>query len=241
MCIISQDNNYMKCQGSYHLLIFGSIIDDDEYKNVKETELFKKYALPMYGNPYGGEKFIGFEYGRIYGLYDKVHYTYGDTLSFTSATVPDNIKSLFEETYPTLKGTCHAIIQNVYTSHYTSGSIMYGYWINQINNEDKILDIVYGAEMETYGYDIQIKEIGHNMSNSVQFFIGVNIKEFVANEGDRDHEKLAEQLTKAYSTTNSKLPERDVILRILRNIDPQINLSQLPMLCLLQNMCYCCT
>ena len=224
---------------SYHSLIYGSMLTNDEYENVKETELFKKYSLPMYGSP--GDKFIGFEYGRIYGLYDKLHYTYGDTLSFTSATVPDKIKLPFKETYPTLKGSCHAIIQNVYTSHYTSGSVMHGYWINQIENEDKILEIVYGAEMETYGHDLVIKEVGHNMLCNDKYFIGFTIKEITANECDTDHEKLAKQLTKTYSTNNSKLPERDVILRILHNIDPQINLSQLPMLCLLQGMCYCCT
>jgi hypothetical protein len=234
-----------KIEGSYHALIYGAIID----KDVVETELFKRYSLYLYGYA-GGEKFIGFEYGRIHGLYDKLHYSYGDKLSLTQSKVPEEIKLLFKETYPKLKGSSHAIIQNVDCSHYTSGNIMHGYWINMNNinddNADKISDISMGANMETYGFNnLEITSVGHNMtdtnSSPSEFFIGVTLKRFTPNEGETDHKKLARQLSKTYYAKNSKLPERDIILKVLHNIDPNITIIPVPMLCLIQGMCYCCT
>lgn len=229
-----------KIEGSYHALIYGSIIT----KDVEETELFKRYSLYLYGYD-GGEKFIGFEYGRIYGLYDKLHYSYGDKLSFTQSKVPEEIKSLFKETYPKLKGGNHAIIQNVRCSHYTSGNVMHGYWIKVDEVSDELYDASIGGQIETYGHKIEIMNVGHNMTDTnstpSSYFIGVTLKCFTPNEGDTDHKKLAKQLSKTYYSKDSKLPERDIILKILHNIDPDMDIIQVPMLCLIQGMCYCCT
>lgn len=235
-----------KIEGSYHTLIYGSIINKKQYDIIKETELFKKYSLYLYGYSDKGEKFIGFEYGRIYNLYDKLHYSYGDKLSFTQSKVPEEIKLLFKETYPKLKGSSHAIIQNVRCSHYTSGNVMHGYWIKVDEVSDELHEAAMGAKMETYGFDnLEIMNVGHNMTdtNSVpsEYFIGTTLKCFTPNEGDTDHKKLAKQLSKTYYSADSKLPERDIILKVLHNINPNITIIQVPMLCLIQGMCYCCT
>lgn len=237
-------------EGSYHVLIYGSYINKKQYDIIKETELFKKYSLYLYGYSDKGEKFIGFEYCRIYGLYDKLHYTYGDKLSFTQAKVPNEIKALFKESYPKLKGSSHALIQNVRCSHYTSANVMHGYWITTKEINDKICDCPQHGEnkFKTYGFDLDIMNAGHNMidTNSTpgDYFIGITIKRLAYNDGYTDHKTLAKQLLKTYYSEDSGLPERDIILKVLKKLDPMFNtdcLTQFPMLCLIQCMCYCCT
>lgn len=239
-------------EGSYHALIYGSILTKKEYFHLKETDLFKKYSLYLYGYSDDGDKFIGFEYGRIYGLYDRLHYSYGTELSFTQTQVPLEIPALFQKDFPELTGNCHAIIQNVRSSHYTSGDVMHGYWINtsELNDEcsDMISEIAYGASFDKKELNLCITRVGHNMmdTNSVpsEYFIGVTLKQFTPNEGDADHEKLAKQLSKTYSSLNSDLPLRDDILKVLNNIHPTLGekcITQFPMICLIQGMCHCCT
>jgi hypothetical protein len=230
---LSKIRNYAKqCEeeGSHHKLIWGSVIDRD--LNIKETALFKKYSLPIYGIPDKGEHFIGFEYGRINGLYDHLHYCYEGELQFTRSEVPDGIRELFEKTYPELTGSRHAIIQNVRNSHYASGRVMHGYWI---------LNDMCDVEGSKLGHDLMVLSIDHNMSHTnstpSHALIGINLAFF---EQD-DSEELADKLSRLYSSRNSKLPSREDVLRILHTIHPDIRISEIPMLCLIQTMCYCCT
>lgn len=249
---IDVHNNYQRKyehEGSHHKLIYGSIIDKDEC--IQTTDLFKRYSLPIYGYPEEGEHFIGFEYGRINGLYDHLHYTYQGELTFTQAQVPEEIKRLFKETYPELIGSCQAIIQNVRNSHYTSGNLMYGYWIITKKDEyddwhDEIFDISSGADFtDGNKLGLEITSVGHNMEDTntmpSEFLIGMRIATFTANEGEGDHQDLAKQLSKSYSSDGSGLPSRNEILVILHRIHPDIQITLIPMLCLVQQMCYCCT
>lgn len=250
-------------EGTYHSLIYGSIINNDQFLTIKETDLFKKFSLYLYGYD-GGDKFIGFEFDRIYGLYDHLHYSYGDKLSFSQAVLPTKIPELFKATYPELTGYCQAIIQNVRCSHYTSGNVMHGYWLDVSEthgNTDEWIDEIHDIAMcgddwhknNKYGGEnnefwIEVMSVGHNMkdTNSVpsEYFVGFTLERFAANEGDEDHPNLAAQLLTSYSIENSRLSSRDVVLQILKKIHPGINthrLSKFPMICLIQGMCYCCT
>ena len=126
----------------------------------------------MYGKPDGGGTFIGFEYGKIYGLYDNLHYSY-DSLTLGNFAVPDFIKTQFKIAYPNLNAKCYAIIQDVYTSHYANGNIMYGYWIS--TDDDEIVDEL--DELCTL-HDLDDMECFypcHNMKHIPgQYFIGIN-------------------------------------------------------------------
>jgi hypothetical protein len=186
----------------------------------------------MYGNPDRGNRFIGFEYGRINSLYDQLHYCYKGELKFTSSEVPDEIK----ETYPNLVGSCHAIIQNVRNSHYVSGKVMHGYWVYS--------DSDYGL-CDTIGDDLDHRLnknfIDHNMTdtNSVpsHIFIGIQLMRL----NTEDTEELAWQLSRSYSPKNSRLSSREDVLKVLHEINPSVRISEIPMLCLIQTICYCCT
>ena len=229
-----------KCEreGSHHKLIYGSLIEKDKY--IQETDLFKIYSLPIYGYPRKGDHFIGFEYGRINGLYDYLHYSYEGELKFTQCEVPNVIKQLFKDNYPDLVGSCHAIIQNVRNSHYASGNVMYGYWI--ITDDE---DYLINAIGEDLGHDLTIESVGHNMqdTNSIpsNFFVGITTERFASNEDEDDHQHLAKQLSGSYSFKDCKLPSREDILIVLHKIHPNLNITSIPMICLIQNMCHCCT
>ena len=237
---------HTKCEkeGSHHKLIYGSLIDKDD--DPKQTELFKIYSLAQYGDPTYGDHFIGFEYGRVNGLYDYMRYCYQGSLQLTQCEVPSEIQRLFEETYPNLTGSCLAIIQNVRNCHYVSANVMHGYWIQYTGDEteevdwiDEISDLSYGSKLE---HKLEIVRADHNMrdTNSVpfEFFIGVRIDQF---EEQDEPEILAKQLSKSYSSENSGLPSRKDVLEVLHKVHPDIQITQLPMLCFLQTMCYCCT
>jgi len=226
----------------HHKLIYGATVEEIEKNHLivpLTIEPFQKYTLPMYGAPDGGDdEFIGFEYGRIYGLYDNLHYAYDGSLKLTNCSVPSSIKELFNITYPLVIGKCYAIIQDVYTSHYANGNIAYGYWIFTDNDEtcDKLSDMSYN---ESTG-DINVLCPGHNMKNiPSQYFYGKIIKRLPENECSDDCEKLAKQLCKSYTSIN--IPSRDNMLEELHQIDPNIKLSTIPIIVLLEGMCYCCT
>src|SRR5205814_4568518 len=115
---------------SYHILIYGVTA---KTVNNEVISPFNKYSLPMYGNSTKGEVFIGYEYDRINGLYD-IPRTTDSCLQLSSKKVPGEIKKQFKELYPDSKPKTYALIQNVYTSHYADGKIMFGYWVNVAND-----------------------------------------------------------------------------------------------------------
>lgn len=225
-----------KCEkeGSYHSLIYGSQITN----YVEETELFKKYSLPQYGYLDSGEDFIGFEYGRIYGLYDKLHYTYKGDLTLTQAEVPEEIKIIFKRTYPELEGSCLALIQNVRNFHYVCGSIVHGYWIKmKKEGYDEWYDDIYEASFGVLTNNLEIVKVAHNMKDvPSEFIIGIRM---VGINGDE--QEVAGQFSTTYSSLNSGLPSRNKVLSVLHEYNSDIEITALPMLCFVQEMCYCCT
>lgn len=219
----------------HHKFIYGALVDPAE---ICEVEPFKKYYLPLYGNPHSGECIIGFEYNRVYGLYDNLHYSY-TKLNIVDNEVPNDIITLFEKCYPNLKGTTHAIIQDVYTSHYASGVIMCGYWI--LNEYDYVNDELFDISMkETFLDNLTIHCLGHNMKDCPsQYFIGRILSHLSSNEAEDNHHDLAEELSQTY--TQISIPSKDKILSELHKISTDITISIIPSIVLLQTMCYCCT
>ena len=64
---------------SYHVLIYGFAVCNKN-KGLKPQGIFKQYWNPMYGAK--GDQYIGFEYGRIDGMYEQFKSVYDGTLNF---------------------------------------------------------------------------------------------------------------------------------------------------------------
>lgn len=122
---------------SFHRLIYGDYIEEKELENIKEYHPFKIYRLDKYGDK-SGDAYIGFEFGIVNGLYEKLNWVYDGCLNLTNgADVPKSIIEKFSNLYPNKKGNYYALIDNVkYTSHYVNGMVMYGYKILLEDGED---------------------------------------------------------------------------------------------------------
>lgn len=226
----------------HHKLIYGVSVKNLKKINKKVPIIapFKKYTAPMNSNT--TTEFIGLEYGRVCGLYDSLHYSYGNELQLCTETVPDFFIELFEKCYPGVTGKSYAIIQDVYTSHYVYGTIMYGYWITaQANIVDELCDL----KLDKKWKNTEIKLPGHNMKDLPgELFIGISLGELSQCEDNdsRDYFKLAKQICKKYTLDDEPdILSRNTILKLLHTINPEIDISIIPQIALIQNTCYCCT
>lgn len=246
--------------GSHHKLIYGFPLSDSlDSEESNHGNPFRKYYLPMYGCDDVGEGgFIGFEYGRVNGLFDNFNPSYNGRLCFNTAEVPREIIQLFKERYPNRQAKCYALLQNAYTSHYACGEIMYGYAITLNESDpgedaDTLNDHTHTKLEGDLSGKLQIVEVGHNMdtssaqrsSCSYDYFVGTSINGFTTCEDNDGCEKLAEELSTQYRAPHD-FPSKEEIQTILDKIGGtekpiKYSLSFLPMLVFVQTMCYCCT
>lgn len=239
-----------KIKTPYHSLIYGVAMHKDKV-DIKPIHPFRKFISPMYGNDNGGnEVYIGFEYDRIYDLYKHMKPIYNGKLSFSQATPPQSIIDLFNETYPSKTGTIFALIQDVYTSHYVDGIIITGYPINKpiIENKDSDEDedfdyMIDNATYITDEYGCRIFNVGagHNMNTPFTFFYGKEIANLPTNEDSNEAHTLAKTLNTVYEFKSTDLPTREDCLKKIHKIDSRFSLNELPIMVMIQTMCYCCT
>ncbi len=235
----------------HHKLIYGFIPDDDAETDdgdllpkIKAIYPFREFWLDMYGKH--DTRFIGFEFGKVSGIFDNPPAVYEGELCFTKADVPGKIVDNFKAKYPNQEAEKYAIIQDVYTSHYACGSIVYGYKIiqNKDDDDETVEDALFHGTWEKFG-EMQLLRFSHNAENgdAYVYTIGNVVEEFVTCEVPEECPQLFEQLTKNYTKTN--LSEKGIIKQKLVScleIDyDSIELSYLPMLMFVPTMCYCCT
>lgn len=242
-----------QCSMSYHILIYGAplreIMDKIPNLELSEDSIFKRYWLPMYGREDGGETFIGYQYNVIRGLYDKLHKSTTHTLRINNHKVSNEIRNEFKKEYPGVRGRKVALIQNVYTSHYATACVAYGYFIatrsdTDLDNLDT--EAMSDKPMIVDGVNLNVIEVAHDMAdnlnkNYTRYFYGRIIEKFVALEdGETDPEKLAKQLNKLYKSV--KLPSKQVMESQLQTIAENSNLyGNYPILAVLETMCHSCT
>lgn len=241
---------------SYYSLIYGSVFEEikmvyPDIEYVDDEPLIKIYSLPLYGcNKCDDEEnmIVGIEYGRIYNLYENAKYTYDNKMQISDATIPDKIKHIFDQKYPNIKGKYYAVIQNVYTSHYVSGLIMYGYWILSENVLDLDTEILLGDVIYSYNdidNEYDIIQCGHNMKHTPsKKFIGKILSYLDETETGECCESLAKKFRKINSTENIEiLSTEDLHLSLneLAGAPLHIRFSPAPMIAVIQTMCHCCT
>jgi hypothetical protein len=202
---------------------------------------FQKYKFPcepLAKHDVNEYSIVGFEYGRIYGMYENSEYSYG-TMRISNSTVPNQVVELFRQTYPGVDATCYALINDVTSPWMVEGLIAYGYWIMSDNRETlrKLNDKSYNSESL-----IISTNYGHNVKNNISdFFYGKTVDHFDTADSDSadGYKKLAKQFNHIYEPV--EIPARETILSELHTIDPEIQLSEFPMLVLIQTHCYCCS
>jgi len=222
-------------QNSYHILIYGTFID----KDIKCISPFKEYYTPMRDEK--GLNFIGFQFDRINRLYqDYIHDP--NILIISNVSPSQAIKNLWNETYPEIEGKCYCLIQNV--SHYTNGSVAYGYWINTENYEtDDLLNDFHMRGKNINGMTMFSPDHVQSDSTPAPFFYGKLLARLPENEDENDCELSATNFMKIYKPQN--IPSRleclnDIINKI--KIDPKsIIFFDQPEITVICNMCYCCT
>lgn len=223
----------------HHKCIYGATVGDIRKKNKKAlvTDPFQKYRYLSNPNKDGSDDFIGFEYDRIYGLYHNYRYSYNDTLQISNNSVPDSIVELFAKTYPGVKANTYAFIEDKYKHSLTSADVIFGYWIFSDNGYS---DDISGVNFETIDNDMQVYCPAHTMRNNPSdYFVGKSVGYLSYTFDPKSCHELEKKLHEEYKSVD--IPSKRKILGLLREDDPDVTLSKLPMLVLLQGNCYCCT
>lgn len=222
----------------HHILIYG--VPCYSYPEIEPHGPFKEHYMPIYGDPIGGTKFIGHEYGRIHGLYENPIKVDAGGISITLAEPSEQIKEKFKALYPGATPGCYALIQNVRNHHYASGGIVYGYGIGHDDCDPyEICDIFNRNSID--GIELINVSGGHNMNDSFELFLGVEIALFPGLEDEDDCADLVKLMRDIHRPI--PIPSRAELLDRIAAVKDgdKLTLSEYPVLTTVQYMCYCCT
>jgi len=196
------------------------------------------FYRPMYGKPLEEEPYIGFEYDRVGDIFKDCMSIMNGKFQLSGATPPDDVVDFYKKYYPNKELRKFALIQEVHTSHYVSGHIMFGYTI-KVHDENCELDV------HTHYDDIDLYGIDHVSKRDYNFFIGKEIEYFNGIEQPEDAVLFAEFIHKVYKPIKENLLSRQDVIKILQNRyelnESEMTLSDFPILTFIPTMCYCCT
>lgn len=205
----------MQSDKSYHILIYGAEVDDDQ--DIKVIYPFKEYRTIM-SSKETGIKFIGIQFDKIDGLFE--NYTHHPNLLILSKSEPAQyIKNLWEELYPSIEGKCYALLRNVQHSHYANGHVAYGYWVN--SKDDNVCDSL----SDNHGNIINgltLSSIEHDQCSNVPtpYFYGEILGILSDNEDHDDCENLADAIMRIYHPC--VIPTRE---KCISNLSKFLNLD----------------
>jgi len=208
------------------------------------------FYLPMYGT-YQNEPYYGFEYTTVCGLFESPPYVVVsgknccDGLSIVTADPPKQIANLYQKHFPNLKPHSFALIDNVYTSHYATGDIMFGFFC-----KDK--DIYDANDLEVHAWNSGVvAEIAHcyknKNNNDFDYFCGIKLFEGGGGiECPEDAIKFAEMLQRRHV-----VPKRHRNVRKFKeflrtklfseDIHSYKFQTEYPVITFVPQMCHCCT
>uniref|UniRef100_A0A6C0J609 Uncharacterized protein n=1 Tax=viral metagenome TaxID=1070528 RepID=A0A6C0J609_9ZZZZ len=150
-----------------------------------------------------------------------------------------------KELYPDQMWMEFALIQNVYTSHYTNASIYHGYYVHIGQYDIDILsDSLYQYKSDIEGLEFIETGGGHNIKHesNLSFFIGIKIIDLVETEDMDDCHLLAKQLSSVYNIPQG-FPTKEALQKELLSKYKTKELTVIGKCRTItwQNMCYCCT
>ena len=206
------------------------------------------YYRPMYSKDLKDELYVGFDYDHISDIFVDSPSIYSGQFRLSGGAPPQEIIDSYSKHFPDLKLTNYALLQNAYTSHYASGNIMYGYYVNYdgVSNWDELHDLFYRDDTVL---DLEIVGVDHASSkHKCELFIGITLGSISGVEDCDDAENNAKALSKIYEPV--KIPSKQEILKELniKLANEEINsclsekhFSSYPVLTFVPTMCYCCT
>ncbi len=217
------------------ILIIAKIIWSD-----RSTFLdLKQFYIPMYGTN-DSNKVYGFEFGRINELFDNPSFVYNGELRLNTALPPVEIIDMYTKHFPKVKMHSHAMIQNVYTSHYACGSIMYGYWFEIEDKDDDgyQYEIEITTDITLDDNKIEFVNVSHTcMVGNTNRFCGIELCYIGGVECSDDMIEWHNMFSRTYKPVKILTPEE-----IEKRCDAIIKITlKYPILTFIPTMCYCCT
>lgn len=197
------------------------------------------FYRPMYNKDYIGEPYYGFDYGHVVNIFKESQAISAGTYQLSSAEVPIEIVNLYSKYFHGIEMKRYALLQNVYTSHYASGYVMYGYYFV----DDMSIGIEKDhEEIEVDGITLSVIICIAHTANYYENFIGIEMGKFQGTESDEEAEHNAMIIHNKYIPPI--IPSRERILDCLNKNSMRVTDNQLdlfPMMSFVPTMCYCCT
>jgi hypothetical protein len=227
------------------VFVYGFQLEDNEILVPKEgSELF---CLPYYGveQEEGGTRYIGIKFGEIESPFDRLYSVEPDEEFVMCDLKPT--KEIIEK-MSSLYGDRNlepmAYMKGVYTSHYLSGVVMYGQFVDGLIRDEEKREMDDFFKLNKEGEQekkerIDLYRIGHNLIGDrpgqvcLEHFVGCQLSsDFVTfEEGEtRAGHKFYKMLTKTYTYTND----------LTFKFKPKMVSSQ-KMIAFIPQMCHCCT
>lgn len=202
-------------------------------------------------------------------MFSEFTYTYGKTLTLCDSIVPKYIINLFRVAFPNVNANVYALIQNVYCAKFVRGYVATGYWIFCDEETKDELKERYNKGFSGVLSYLDILEVRHNMGKNTpsELFIGKTIADIDCCE-DCEPWCFYDLAKKLYIPHEAaELPSKDKILTGLHDLgissclsslpdqvytttteatttctaSCNIAISEIPMTCVIETMCYCCT
>lgn len=215
----------------------------DEKSSFLDNDYFQIHSRIMYNNPC--EYYYGFEYGRIDNIFVDAPAVFNGSLQLSNAKPPQEVIDYYEKHFggfgcESARPKHFALLQNVYTTHYACGYIMFGYSIKP----EKFADEYDHPSLGVIDNECTFTDLSHVSKRDYIYFIGTIIACFDGIEDSEGAEVLAEKLKDKYVPPKNFI-SRDRILKILtdkyRFPLGQFEISHYPILTFIPTMCYCCT
>lgn len=216
------------------ILIYGFSLEKNEEIKVKKGS--KMYYIPFYGKKDCEDlRYVGIEFGTVESPFDNPFYD-SKSLQITKLKPSESTINKMKSLYDKKNLKCHALIQDVYTSHYVAGSIYCGYWINNLNkskelDSEKLKDHIISSNIGDYS----CVDISHNLTDAISAtcFVGTqlsnNFVPFEFNDEDEPGHNFYKMLTKKYKKNLLKIKFTNDIMT------SNLCIAFVP------KMCHCCT
>lgn len=215
---------------SVHKLIYGFFADAKSI-DISCRRPIQIFYPKMYGEYDKEYMYVGILLETYDGLFDDCIEPCNKLKFFKSRSISWKTRHIMEKAFPNETFDIYCLLDNVYTSHYACGNIMYGFYLKIAKND---IDKARAHDELVY------LECNQRINDNV-FFYGINV---CCIEGldspdvsKKPSHRLAKQLTKTYNVKKLKLPALD--LTVLDNLTyKKISHTGLSFI---QTMCYCCT
>jgi hypothetical protein len=217
---------------------------------------FEQHHRFMYGHR-DIDTYLGITYDIIPSIFDQPSFVYGGEYCISKAAPPPAAVEIYQKFFPGyIASSIYILDGDIYTSHYVSGDIMYGFFFNISDVDCSLYSCEYVYETLVLDDNIfVIRNIAHNLKSKYRYFAGIVLDSIDGVEQPNDSIENGERCHKKYdlSTLNPIDHLKNEIAAYLINHLKNDNSSHVnslidcveihpyPILGFIPGMCYCCT